>query len=353
MFLKSFSNYICDNAGLIKAFPTITGNFLSIFLKKQITKNPLVLSWAPTLKCQANCMHCLLKWKGDVLSAEENLSVADKIGKSNIWGVIFTGGEPMIVPELFEIAKILKNNNKKIILSTNGILLKENAENIIKYIDTVVISIDGLEKTHDKLRQVPGCYNKIEEGLKYIKENSKGKKILTSIRCVISKYNYKEIPEFIEKWQNRVNKIVFQPVQNNVFLSVKNKEILLGKEDKEPFENLWRNAQKKYSFLNNAYYKLLPEFIFNPEQLRQKINWHCLPATTFTFIVVPNGNVIICPGHKSLIGNLKNMTIEEIWKNTETYKKQSEIRNSNCICWCTHSNMTLFMLNIYNLFNKQ
>lgn len=89
-------------------------------------------------------------------------------------------GEPLINPEFVEIVKYMhaKTVGTRIVLVTNGVLLTpELSENIVKYVDHIIISIEGInQEQYAEFSYVQIDYDRFYNGLKYLYECSKNEK---------------------------------------------------------------------------------------------------------------------------------------------------------------------------------
>ena len=95
----------------------------------------MVIDFKLTGRCNSNCKFCWDFCKG---MQEEKLSLIIKI-LDKLVGVVdvisLTGGEPLVVPYFDELLEEISNRNFKIYLSTNGYLLKEHLDPIVKNVD--------------------------------------------------------------------------------------------------------------------------------------------------------------------------------------------------------------------------
>ena len=83
----------------------------------------------------------------------------DDLAASNVPLVIFTGGEPLVRPDIWELAEYSRENGIKTALSTNGTLITDEVAKKIKHsgIEYAGISLDGATAaTHDRFRNIPG-----------------------------------------------------------------------------------------------------------------------------------------------------------------------------------------------------
>src|SRR5580693_623128 len=112
-------------------------------------------------------------WKGN-----PNLK---QLNESDIWGllntlkkyhtqrVVMSGGEALLNPEFFRFCEILKRENIKISLLTAGLTIKRNASQLVKWVDDIIVSLDGDEVLHDRIRNIPGAFNKLKEGIESVR----------------------------------------------------------------------------------------------------------------------------------------------------------------------------------------
>jgi len=149
--------------------------------------NGAIAIWNFTNRCNLSCLHCYSKAtldEKDILSTEVIFKTIESLKKAGIKFIIFSGGEPLVRKDIFDIAKKCKDEGIFTYLSTNGLYI--NPGNVRKIIDTfgyIGISIDGDEKTHDEFRVLKGSYKKSLSAIDLI-HNTGGK---VGIRFTITK----------------------------------------------------------------------------------------------------------------------------------------------------------------------
>lgn len=133
---------------------------------------PLAASLKLTENCQAKCVTCnywQTRWD-DGLGTDRAIAVINRLGKFGIRYLRFTGGEPLLRRDLFQIMqKANLRPFQRVTLQTNGLLLKKlhgeiNASPITK----VVVSIDGLEASNDVIRGIRGYFRLAMEGIRLL-----------------------------------------------------------------------------------------------------------------------------------------------------------------------------------------
>ena len=130
-------------------------------------KTPVYIILFVSDRCNLKCRHCFW-WKGKDEFNEISLVQFEKIAtslKHPLKTLHITGGEPFLRDDIVDIIKIFvdKNHTKDVTISTNGILVDKIVKEC-KIINKIVpelsvsVSLDGLEKFHDKMRCKKGAF---------------------------------------------------------------------------------------------------------------------------------------------------------------------------------------------------
>lgn len=119
-------------------------------------KKPLLLHYYITDKCNAKCDFCDIWKKDGAINAKaedvaENLIAARKLGAKF---VDFTGGEPLLNPDLPKFLETAKKLGFITSITTNTLLFEKYAEKLSSKVDLLHFSIDGTREIHDKIRGV-------------------------------------------------------------------------------------------------------------------------------------------------------------------------------------------------------
>ena len=124
--------------------------------------------------------------------------------------VVMSGGEALLNKNFFDLCKILKSQGIKITLLSTGLTLKQQASNIVDCIDEVIVSLDGTEDTHNRIRRIPNAFQKMQEGVAELKRLKPHLRI--TARSVIQNENYKEWSGIVESAKRMgLNQISFLP----------------------------------------------------------------------------------------------------------------------------------------------
>ena len=176
------------------------------FLNQNYDENPFIVIWELTRACQLHCLHCRAeaqKYRHPLeLSLEEGKKLIDDIYEMNNPLLVFTGGDPLERPDVFDIAEyaISKGIRVSITPSATPNVTKE-AMKKAKEIGMArwAFSLDGhCAEIHDNFRGTAGSFDLTMKAIQYLHELD----MPLQINTVISRYNYpylEEMAELIEK----------------------------------------------------------------------------------------------------------------------------------------------------------
>ncbi|MDO4632434.1 MAG: putative heme d1 biosynthesis radical SAM protein NirJ1 [Eubacteriales bacterium] len=131
-----------------------------------------VVSWNYTRTCNLKCRHCYssseAKRYDNELTTEEAKAFIDDLAEFKVPVILFSGGEPLIRPDFFELAAHAREKGIRATLSTNGTLITPEVAQKIKDhgIGYVGISIDGVREVNDEFRGVKGAYDAAIAGIR-------------------------------------------------------------------------------------------------------------------------------------------------------------------------------------------
>ncbi|MBW2980452.1 radical SAM protein [Candidatus Woesearchaeota archaeon] len=153
-----------------------------------------------TNKCNLSCKWCGVKKGKDVLSYDKIISIIEK--NKPKW-VEFTGGEPLLRKDIFDLIDYCKSRRTYTCLNTNGTLINDKIAKRLNA-DIIRISIDGLEKVNDKIRG-KGSFKKAVNAIESLKKHNK--KIIIS--TAIGKLNKNEPKKIIKYFYPRIKNFMF------------------------------------------------------------------------------------------------------------------------------------------------
>ena len=171
-----------------------------------------VVVWNSTRTCNLKCRHCYMssdaKKYNNELSTKEAKQFIDDLAEFKVPVLLFSGGEPLIRPDFFELADYAAKKGVRPTLSTNGTLITPEVARKIKDIGVgyVGISLDGLREVNDKFRGKAGAFEAAMNGIK----NCVAVDQRVGLRFTINHHNIQELEnifDFIE--EENINRVCF------------------------------------------------------------------------------------------------------------------------------------------------
>ncbi len=135
-------------------------------------RRPIVV-WNLTRTCNLKCQHCYTnsenrRYDGE-LDTETCKAVLDDLAAFKVPAVLFSGGEPLTRPDLFELAAYAREKGLHVVLSTNGTLIRPETARRLSALEFsyVGISLDSaLPEVHDRFRGVEGAFERTMKGFR-------------------------------------------------------------------------------------------------------------------------------------------------------------------------------------------
>lgn len=159
-----------------------------------------VVVWSVTRSCNLKCMHCYAnsenkKYEGELDTAEA-LRLIDEMAEMKVPVILFSGGEPLARPDIFQLADYAIGKGIRITFSTNGTLIDEAAARRIKELGVgyVGISLDGVGEVHDYFRNRTGAFELAMRGVRNC--ISQGQKV--GLRFTMNRHNIAQLPLIFE-----------------------------------------------------------------------------------------------------------------------------------------------------------
>lgn len=199
--MLSVTRLLCGTAtpGDALRYGRHSGRLPSHLLHYSEDKRPIVV-WNLVRRCNLRCLHCYSDsrdqdYPGE-LSTAEGLRFIDDLAEFGVPTLLFSGGEPLMRPDLFELASYARSKGLRCVLSTNGTLIDEATAHKIKDAGFayVGVSIDGLEETHDRVRGEKGAFRRTLQGIR----NCRDIGIRVGLRFTVHKLNVQEMPAIFD-----------------------------------------------------------------------------------------------------------------------------------------------------------
>jgi radical SAM protein with 4Fe4S-binding SPASM domain len=313
---------------------------------------PFLVVWDVTNKCNLRCKHCYAN-AGDnsgksELSTSQAKQVIDKLSKASVPIIAFSGGEPLVRPDIFELIRYAKEQGIYVAVATNGTLITTDVAERLKELDVgfVQISLDGASsETHDEFRGIPGVYNRTLQGIK----NCVQKGLFVNIATTATKMNYSEIPRIYSLAETlNVNWFMiynFIPTGRGKFISNNDlspveRETLLhdlwGMLKKDSTVNVLSTAPQfarvalESEFGQNE--KIIPTHFSNPSLSGRLVNLADFiggcGCGRFYCAIRSNGDIEPCVFFPLKIGNIFEDDFQDLWVSNKTL---NELRNKDLL----------------------
>ncbi len=168
----------------------------------QVTNRTLVLPmlmFFPTSRCNSRCISCDW-WKqsgeGD-LAIEEIADVARSLPALGTRLVAFSGGEPLLRPDVFEAASMFRAQGVDLHLLTSGVLLERCADSVAEYFTRVTVSLDAT--TEELYRAIRGVAALAIVGKGVERLRRLAPRVSITARATLHRENFRELPRLIDQ----------------------------------------------------------------------------------------------------------------------------------------------------------
>jgi radical SAM protein with 4Fe4S-binding SPASM domain len=164
-----------------------------------LSRRPIVV-WNSTKACNLHCIHCYYTARTEPdpeeLSADEARAFIDDLADFGVPVLLFSGGEPLMREDLFDLGSYAVAQGLRTVISTNGTLIdRESARRIQKArFSYVGISLDGIGETNDRFRGMSGAFDAALEGF----HNCQQAGVRTGLRLTLNKHNVEDLSAILD-----------------------------------------------------------------------------------------------------------------------------------------------------------
>jgi MoaA/NifB/PqqE/SkfB family radical SAM enzyme len=320
----------------------------------RISALPVVILM-PHSACNCRCVMCDI-WKDNKnLKQLTEQDVSDLLISLRQFGtkqVVMSGGEALLNQNFFGLCDILKKAGIKVTLLTTGLSIKNHAEHLLKWVNDIIVSLDGDQQLHDAIRNIPGAFHKLKDGVQYIQ--SLNPKYRITARTVIHRLNFRNWPAIIREAKLiGLDQISFLPadVSSHAFNrqmtweEPRQHEILLSERELPHLKAIIESIIIEYlddfnngfiaespEKIRNIYYYYAAFYGLNPFPYK-KCN-----APWVSTVIEADGNVRPCFFH-DVIGNIRDESLTAILNSDKAvnFRKTLDIStNATCVkCVCS------------------
>ena len=350
---------------ILNGIKALTCDFLGL-LKREIDfykVRPRVATMYLTYRCNSKCKTCTM-WKHSQeqelekeIGLKEWQAIIDKLQNCGIRCVEIFGGNVLLRKELLlELVVCLHNKGFAVHIPTNQIGFDEEiAEALVKYVDTVYLSTDGIAVEQDRIRGIDGACNIGNQALGHLLDFRQ--KIDSALRivcnCTVSKLNYKLLEniadyaersgfdeihfEYVGEFTQEVinNSRVFGMTPHPPYVR-QDESVLLNREEASEIKNSLKKIKEKYKSSPFSIGSINIDAL-SIEHLRAGTIPHGKCYVERNEITVdPYGNMIICPFiNNFVIGSLIDNPLGHVW-NSSKHKDFRHVQNHGKLPMCRH-----------------
>lgn len=319
----------------------------------RISALPIVILM-PHSACNCRCVMCDI-WKDNAhlkqLTEKDISGLLVSLKKLGTQQVLMSGGEALLNPNFFRFCELLQQHSIKVSLLSTGLTLKKHAVQLVRWVNDVIVSLDGDETLHNRIRNIPGAFGKLKEGIQAIKEIDP--RFPVTARTVIHRLNFHCWPNIVESAKDiQLDRISFLPadVSSHAF----NREVLWSDQRRHeilPDENELDDLRRVTGYIIEKY-KQEPagDFIAeSAEKLRNIYRYYAAFYNLNSFpykkcnapwvstVVEADGTVRPCFFHPPL-GNIREHSLENILNSEKSIRFRQNLdmsSNDTCIkCVC-------------------
>jgi MoaA/NifB/PqqE/SkfB family radical SAM enzyme len=303
---------------------------------KDITK-PITFYGLVNERCNVKCRYCeywrLPKYKDEMTIEEWQkalLSIKDFVGK---FSISFSGGEPFIKPGFLDLIEFCGKNGIHAGTTTNGSAL--NKKNAARYVSArpwnLNVSVDApFAELHDYLRGWPGLFQKLSDGIKYIRDEQakQGIDFPIIIKPTVGKKNYQYLPDMV-RWAKEIGATGMNLQPMDRWTPETYDELWIEEDEHEELQKIVDTliAMKRAGepIINS---ELLISLLV-PHFKEQSAPPEVMPCRVGMrdFFIRTNGDIEVCFFFPA-IGNIKENSAREIWYGP----KAQEIRRQTVEC---------------------
>ncbi|KIG15048.1 heme biosynthesis protein [Enhygromyxa salina] len=332
------------------------------FMTNEDAPRPALAVWEFTLACDHRCLHCGPRAgepRADELSTDEALRLVDDLAEAGVGEVVLIGGEAYLRNDFLLVIRRIRERGMTCTMTTGGLgVTKTRAEAMVEAgIQSVSVSIDGLEPAHDRLRNREGSWKRAFEALANLR--AAGAKV--SVNSQINQVNFGDHEPLLEliakagahSWQLQIT-VAHGNAADNADIILQPYRFL------ELFEQLDRIADRAHELkvriwpANNLGY-------FGPFEAKlrryQKLHYRGCSAGKSTIGIESNGMLKNCPslgGPANVAGSWREHGFDPIWQGAPemTYIRRRTIDDlwgycrecyyaTTCMSGCTAANEPL------------
>ncbi len=277
----------------------------------------MIISWNTTRACNLSCVHCYRDAgaaESGELTTAEGKKLLDEIARAGFKIMVFSGGEPLIRPDIYDLISHAKTLGLRPVLGTNGILITPEAAARLKEAGAACagISLDSRDKEkHDWFRGYDGAWEETMKGIAACREAG----LPFQIHTTVMNWNEEEVTAITDL------AVELGAVAHHIFFLVptgRGKDIEETTLKTQQYEALLERILAKQAEVPiELKPTCAPQFmrIARQKGIPMRFTKGCLAGTTYC-VILPGGDVHPCPYLPLKAGNVREMPFDAIWRDS-------------------------------------
>jgi radical SAM protein with 4Fe4S-binding SPASM domain len=307
---------------------------------------PLNCVWEMTLQCTMKCLHCgsnAGKKRDNELNLDECMRTADELIDLGCKKISLIGGEIFLYKGWELVAKRLSDNGVLANIITNGYQLGDKEIQQIKYagLTNVCLSVDGMEKNHNRIRNKAGSFKRVLDGFKRLKSEG----IPYAVVTTLLDFNFYDLEEMYDLFlKNEVS--AWQIQLANLMGNMSENKSLEIKRDKIPLviefikEKKDENKMNIYAADDIGYYHEYEKYIRG--KCGEISFWPGCQAGLTVVGIDSIGNVKGCESlyaDEFIEGNIRKRSLHDIWHDKDNFLYNRKFNKNNLSGNCAQCDM--------------
>jgi len=283
-----------------------------------------------TGKCNLHCKMCDIHVSSgkDTLLLPDYKKLIDEASSAGARNFVLSGGEPLLIKDVFEIISYAKRKGFNVSMPTNGTLVTEEIAKKLKTSGLRVanVSIEGPEEIHDYMRG-KGNFRRAINGLRLLRQAG----IETTIAMAITRKNYQYLSYIIElAIDSGATTVKFQPFSAGFLAEGKSaSEFMITEKEIPQLNEEIRKAIKFAEYCGvsinpKSYLLLIPDYFLGTLKVKK-----CL-APEKSCAIDNSGNIFACWDLREPVGNIKKQGFMAIWNSEKFRQMRNLAKNGQC-----------------------
>ena len=280
----------------------------------------MIISWNTTRACNLSCVHCYRDAgaaESGELTTAEGMKLLEEIARAGFKIMVFSGGEPLIRPDIYELIGYARKLGLRPVLGTNGILITQQSAARLKEAGAACagISLDSCDKAkHDWFRGYEGAWEETLKGIAACREVG----LPFQIHTTVMNWNEEEVTAITDL------AVELGAVAHHIFFLVptgRGKHIEETTLKTQQYEALLERILAKQAEVPiELKPTCAPQFMRIAKQkgIPMRFTKGCLAGTTYC-VILPGGDVHPCPYLPLKAGNVREAPFDAIWRDSALF----------------------------------